>query len=635
MNKIKGVLGKLRTGYLRYITLAVLLCLSVLAITIAPGQMNLDEAKGAGIVGLTSLLSMEQQDVGIAHLAAVILLWLLFNRYLLRDRLPFEATAAWVSCILSIFLICGMSLSAFHDLSFLFGRKVQFIIAAAVFAGIWVIIYTVIKAFYNTLDRRKTVRNSQLLSKIEGFFADRFLLKVFFALVIAWLIQAIPFFPGSVPHDGRYQLNQFFGYQRLNIHHPYYSTMLMGFIYKVGSKLFGHNGGCVFFVLFQCFWGAAVFARICDYIRRKTGSTLFWFGCVLFYMFAPMWWTYFQTIHKDTISFIVLSWFTFEYIYILLEEKLTKYNYIMLVAAGVLSCLFRHDSKYIIFPAMLVLLMIGSQKFRILFSGVSLALLFVLLNSYPEHYLGLTSDNNLEALSIPMQQMGRYVTLYGDELTDEEKEIIDTVFDLEKIPEVYDPELADKIKSLRRGAPEEDVKAFLSLWLEKLRERPGVFITATLNNVFGYTDPFYFYKGMGRFQLYTKGALGEDDEDVVYSEYLLPEGCRTAAMNILDAWDNTPYLCLIINSGTYTWIGFVLLGAVLRRRRWDYALSFCIPVLLTLICFASPVNGLLRYSLAVMAITPLYIMLAYLPYYKSTSEVNTEERIGTHHAEPC
>ena len=621
MDKIKGVLAKLRTGYLRYVTLAVLLYLSVLAISIAPGQMRLSEAEGVGIVGMLHLLSMELQTVGIAHLAAIILLWFLFNRYLLRDGLPFEATAARVSFILDIFLICGMSLSAFHDLSFIFGRMGQFIIAAAVFAGIWVILYTVLKIFYNALDSRRTAGNNQLLSKIEALFADRFLLKVFLALVIAWLIQAIPYFPGSIPHDGRYQLNQFFGYQRMNIHHPYYATMLMGLIYSAGSKLSGSTGGCVFYVLFQCFCGAAVFARICDYIRRKTGSVWFWFGCLIFYMFAPMWWTYFQTIAKDTVSFICLSWFTFEYIYILLEEKLTKYNYIMLVAAGVLSCLFRHDSKFIIFPAMLVLLIIGGHKSRVLLSGVSMALLFVLLNSYPENYLGLTSDNNLEALSIPMQQMGRYVTLYGDEMTDEEKEIIDKVFDFEKIPESYDPELADKMKRLNRGAPEEDVKAFLSLWLEKLRERPGVLITATLNNVFGYTDPFYFYKGMSRFQLYTKDALGDYDADVVYAEYLLPEGCRSAATYILDAWDNTPYLSLIINSGTYTWIGFILLGAVLRRRRWGHALSFCIPVLLTLICFASPVNGLLRYSLAVMAITPLYILLAYLPYYKSTSDM--------------
>ena len=628
MNKIKGLSIKLRTGYLRYVTLALLLCFSVLAITIDPGQMRLGEAKGAGIVGMMHLLSMELQTVEIAHLAAVIVLYFLFNRYLLKDRLPFEPTAAWVSCILSIFLICGMSLSAFHDLSFIFGRLGQFVIAAATFAGIWVILYTVLKAFYNALDRRRTVKNSRLLSRIEAFFAERFLLKVFLALVIAWLIQAIPYFPGCVPHDGRYQLNQFFGYQLLSVQHPYYATMIMGFIYSIGSKLFGNNGGCAFYVMVQCFCGAAVFARICNYIRRKTGSILFWFGCVIFYMFAPMWWTYLQTIMKDTFSFICLSWFTYEYIYILLEEKLSRYNYILLSAAGLLSCLFRRESKFILFPAMLVLLMIGGQKLRVLLSGVSIALLFMLLNSYPTHYLGLTSGNNRGALSVPMQQMGRYVTLYGDELTDEEKEIIDKVFDFEKIPEFYDPELADNMKfKIGRRATKEDVKAFLSLWLEKLKERPGGLITATLNNVFGYTDPLYFYRGLTRFQLYSKAPLAESDANVIYSKHLLPEDYRSAAKYNLDTWEKLPYLSLVINSGTYTWIGFVSLGAVLRRRKWKYAMSFCIPVLLTLICFVSPANGLLRYSLSVMAIAPLYILLAFLPYYKPASEAASNKNV--------
>lgn len=626
MNAIKGISAKFKTGYLRYITLVILLGLSVLAIMIVPKQMKPEEVKAAGFNAVTRLLNMELGAVGIAHLAAVILLFYLLNKYLLRERLPFQATAAWVSCILSVFLICGMSLSAFHDLSFIFERLAQFIIAAATFLGIWVILYTVIKAFYNALDRKRTVGDNQFLLRIESLFENRFMLKIILSLVIAWLIQAIPYFPGSVPYDGRYQLNTFFGYQRMDVHHPYYATMLLGMIYKVGSKLFGRSGGCVFYVLFQSFCGAAVFARICNYIRKKTGSTLFWFGSFLFYLFAPMWWTYMQTIDKDAISFICISWFTLEYVYILLEEKLTRYNYIMLTAAGVLSCLFRHDTKFIIAPAMLVLLIISGQKLRILLTGVSIGLLFVLLNSYPSHYLGLTSDNNLEALSIPMQQMGRYVTFCGDELTDEEKIIIDRVFEYENIPDSYDPENADSMKRISRHAPGEELKEFLSLWLKKLKEKPGVLITASLNNVYGYTDPFYFYRKLSRFQLYTKEPFRESDANAIYSEYVLPDECRAITRNILDAWTTIPYLSLLINPGTYTWIVLVLLGAVLRRKKWGYTLTFCIPALLTLICFAAPVNGLLRYSLAVMAITPLYILLAYLPYYKPTSEMINHDK---------
>lgn len=610
-------LGKLSENGVRYFALIICVCFASVAMIIDPGKMNLKNVNAEGVSAVIRLFFMECREVELSHLLAIAFVAYVFNRFLLKKEAKFDFTAAGISFILSCFLICGMSLSNFNNLSFLVGRKAQFLIAVIVFWGIFLILYTLLKFFYGILDQKKEKHERKIWNELDKKLEVRFVLKVFLLFVVVWLLQVLPYFPGSVPHDGRYQLNQFFAYSDMNLHHPYYVTMLMGTIYSIGSKLFGYMGGCIFYVMFQCILGALVFASVCKYIRYRTGRITLCVGSILFYALTPMWWTYIQTLDKSSIAFICITWFTLEYMKILLEEEVAISVYIHIMAAGVCSCLFRNDSKYVIIVAFVVLLVLKHKMWkRILLISVSAMLIVFGLNAFPTNYLGLKSMNQVEPLSIPLQQIARYVTYHGDELTEEEKKIIDQVVQYEGIADRYNPELSDPVKDHWRPTDEEEFEAFFSLWLEKLKERPKLYIVATMNNMYGYTDPFYFYTGLSRYALYNKESFGDYDAGVVYSNYIFSDEIRSTIFKITYGWCKIPFLSFFVNPGAYTWLGFVMLGAVLRRRKWDYALSFCIPVLLTLICFASPVNGLLRYSLPIMAITPLYVMLGVLPYVK-------------------
>lgn len=597
----------------RWLLLVVLLLFSSIAIMINPGTFKLEKYAEWGLSKIMTLLRNELRSVTIAHALAFFTLFFLYSRLLLRKENPFSLSAFLLSGILSAFMLLGMSFSAFNDFTFITGTGCQTVIALIIFIGCWIILYTGLKLLYTKLDhlKPKFYRYEGVLAKIN----NHFVIFSISTMLLCWLILALPYFPGSVPHDGRNQLNMVYGYFEWHTHHPYYSTLIMGAVYGLGEKLFGIAGGCVFYVVFQSILGSIVFSQICEYIRFKTKRLWAALLCLVYFAIVPIWWTYMQAVIKDTLYVIVFAFFMLEYVKSFLKDG-TKFDIVGLILSSVGVCCLRNGSHYIVLPALLALVLAVCDRRKLLcfVFGIVLMLNYV-LNSVVIDSLGLTPVNQVEALSIPLQQIARYVTLHEDKLTEEEKNIISGVVQYDGIPERYNPELSDPIKNRYRDTSDEEWSAFWRLWAEKFVDDPWAYITATMNHVFGYIDPFYFTRVLIGYQLYTKDALNKSDADAVYSEYFFSSELRDSAWAGVQLWQVIPFLSFIVNPAAYTWVGIILIGALLRKRDWRSVLMFVAPLMCVLVCFASPVNGYLRYMLPVMAAIPLLILVGLLPYF--------------------
>ena len=157
-NKIPNLYKESRMTHLirnRYFLIIILAAFVAISIMIVPSQMDLDKA-GNGWDALVFLLSSELDAIEFSDAFAITCIIVLFHKLFFRSEYEFLPSAFTVSGILSCLLICGMSLSSFHDLSFILGRKVQFAIAAASFIGFWSVIYAVVKMIYLLLDHRIT-----------------------------------------------------------------------------------------------------------------------------------------------------------------------------------------------------------------------------------------------------------------------------------------------------------------------------------------------------------------------------------------------------------------------------------------------------------------------------------------------
>lgn len=143
-----------------------------------------------------------------------------------------------------------------------------------------------------------------------------------------------------------------------------------------------------------------------------------------------------------------------------------------------------------------------------------------------------------------------------------------------------------------------------------------------MNNIYGYTDPLYFYYGLGSYPLYNKGSLGNNDENVIYSEYIFDDDFRSACSDMIYTWNKIPLLSFVVNPAFYTWMLIFILGLLIRRRQWKVLTLYSAPILIIAMCCLSPVNGLLRYMLPVMATIPVFMMVGIFFYFGNTSHEN-------------
>ena len=427
----------------------------------------------------------------------------------------------------------------------------------------------------------------------------------------------LTYFPGSVPHDGRRQLNMYFGYSAMNLHHPYFSTQIMGLLYSAGNILFGQNGGVFLYTAVQTVLGAFVFAEICSYIRKKTRSDILALLALIFYGLTPVWWTYMQAFIKDTMYFIFFSLFILECVKLLLRDA-GRYTVAILSFAALMSCLLRNGATYVILPSYLIILVIcKGNRLRLFISFIAVSVLSIGLTVVLMDYMGLKSDNQVEDKSVPLQQIARVVSKYGYEFTDEERNIINRVVEFDGIDVRYNPEIADPVKNHYKGTTENEWHDFWDLYFRKMKDHPYQYLLAAMNNMFGYTDPYYYSTIMCGYQLYNKEPLGDFDQGVIYSQYYFSDTARRIVSNEASLWDKIPVISFFTNPGFYTWIGIILTGYVIRRREWSKVLFFIIPALVIGMCFLSPVNGLVRYMLPVMATMPLYLLVGGCKYENS------------------
>ena len=214
-----------------------------------------------------------------------------------------------------------------------------------------------------------------------------------------------------------------------------------------------------------------------------------------------------------------------------------------------------------------------------------------------------------EALSLPFQQTARYVTEYGDEISDADRAAIDAVLNYDEIPELYTPRIADPVKNtFRSTASTQDLIRYLSVWFRQFFRHPSVYFNATLNQNYYLIYPSVLNEGI--YYGLSTGSTVEQSVwevlDVFIPERLIPARAKLLAYYRLLA--RTPVLNLLCHTAAYViLLLFLLAFAVLRKdRRFCLAatpsvLSCVIVILAPAIC-AHP-----RYALPVVYVTPLLL----------------------------
>lgn len=528
-----------------------------------------------------------------------------------------------LAALLGLFTLTGLSMEASDSLAFLYSGLVCLAKAAAVWAGYAVLIYFCLRAVFYGLDQLAASPGRS--RKGAGWLktaSPKTVLCSMGVILLCWLPYYICLFPGASNSDTWWQLEQVTGAQPLNAGHPLLHTFLQSGLILAGKTLLGSwNVGVFLAVLVQSLSMAAVLAYSVHFLVRLNVRPVLLGLLLALYGLVPTFPRSATILMKDTpYSFSVLLFTVLVLEAVLLPQQFAakRYKKPLAALAAFLVCTMRYNGPVLLIG---VLLFSGPALWKTAKSSrarAALAAWLVLplvlgygISAGLKALPGVEQANPNETLSVPLQQTGRFVRDFGDEVADEEREVIDRVVQYDQLAEVYTPWLADPIKSYinREDATDADRAAYRQVWMAQTLRHPVNALEAFVNLNYGWvypgvTNPCWSYSPVADNDYVTRPAVLDRLEallDKADFAFLLPvtswfENLGLAAWGLLalGAWLSARRVKGLGGalSMQYLTLLMCMFGPVFfGHGRYGWPLLFCWPVLLAAAIFAARRNG--------------------------------------------
>lgn len=597
-----------------HIFLIMLAILSVTATTLNFEKLADVDAENGGV--LWEVFS-SFRGWGLSWFLAVIAIAYLY--YYVYKNIPFQKDTAVFSFILSMLIVVGLCYRNAVGLSLSFGNMAQILKTFIVLLGYGAILYCALVFLHIWL--LNLVSNEAKAG--ESSFQKNYALYVGIFIFDCWLPYLIAVYPATTLYDAGTMLEQFFGYEPLTNHHPYFQILFLGTFVKFGKYLGSEALGMFLYDLLQMCAFIAVLAYMIDVLRKIGISKKILNFIIAFYTFVPIYPIYAISVGKNinfSIVFLLVIIFMFE---IILSAETFVHNWkkmALLPVLLILLCLFRNEGLAIVISCIPCFILIAKKywkQFGVIFAGVLLFMLCWFKCILP--FAGVENGSVAEALSIPFMQTARCVYYYGDEMTAEEKEAIDRILEFDTLKERYLPESSDRVKDMyNNDATEEELQAYWKVWGKQFLKYPITYLDAVLNKSYGYFYPddkgkmkdYYVVGG----DIYT---LNEDGADL---KSFFPEHVKRLD-NIMKVFREIPLLGYTTSIGFYFWCSLTAIFLLIKCKGNKFLYLFVPAFLVFLVCIASPVNAYFRYGLAVVFTLPFYAVVVIYAMMKQKEKV--------------
>lgn len=474
------------------------------------------------------------------------------------------------------------------------------------------IIYIILNKIFTILDNKKTniikFNKIKKLKLYNRFNKRTFLFSLIF-MIICWLPYIISFYPAILSPDPSFQIRQYFGipnkYSDYSImidpnititnHHPVIHTLLLGTCVKIGTIINNVNIGLFLYSLIQTIILSSTLAYTIKFLKDNNNSNNYLILMLLIYSFVPVFPFYSMSAVKDVIfgSFIILYIIS---LYKMIKKDDIKFKKIIkVVFLLILIILFRNNGIHTIilsFPLLLFMRKKLKYKLKILTIFIFIIVFNFSYNSMILPYFKITPTSIREKLSIPFQQTARYVKEHNEDITKEEKEIIDKILEYDTLADRYKPEIADPVKNkYNKYATDEDLKEYFNVWFQELKKYPKSYFEATINNTYGY-----YYPLKTNWYIYCKFDKRITENGFNY-HYNSLKTSRTILSSFGLIFPYIPLLNIFVNIGFNVWLLIFMFGYLFYKKKYKELIYLSPSFVLVLVCIASPVNTYFRYAL--------------------------------------
>lgn len=525
---------------------------------------------------------------------------------------PFAKRTA--CCLAGLFTLFYMAVDYPYYIESLTSPLFQGIVLAAVFTGFFIVFYELLLLLFSYSSDKDTLRRLLFLS--EDAAAKRF--PSFFSFLIymlCWLPYFLYQYPGIMTPDSINQFEQVLGLIPYSNHHPLAHTMLFGLFYRLGMLLTSNMVIAVsFYTFFQMCFQAACVAYLTGTMKQFRIRPLFLLIATLFYGLVPYHAVFSVTIWKD-IPFagaVLLFGCSLLRLSLLPSQGSTQRvcrNLSVFILSGIMLCLFRSNGWYGFLLCLPFLLFHYRKKAKLLYPSLACILLTAAIIKYPVmDRAHVIQPDFIESLSIPTQQVA--AVLCNDRpITDEQRELIEKVVDLTYIKELYHPTYADNMKELVRAGNQAYLTShkgdFFRLWLSLGLQYPGDYLTAYINQTYGYWYPDSFYL-VAEAEGVSATGLGVSHTPLLRGPLVIKAKEISIKLGSM-----VPIYSLLWSMGVIFWILLFCIGNAFVRREKEKLIYYLPSLALYLtVMIATPVATEFRY---------VYFMVFSLPFYLFTA----------------
>lgn len=483
------------------------------------------------------------------------------------------------------------------------------------------IIFDVIDYLFDYMDKGKKETNQKKKNKLTEIFDKHPFVFSIIVILLFWLIYIIAFYPGILSPDPSFQLLQYFGIDNkysgyvnlidknviITNHHPVLHTLLLGFLTNIGIKLFSSfNIGLFIYTIIQTLILSSTLSYTIKFMKDINVSLKYRKICLLIYSLVPVFPLYALSPVKDVIfGSLIILYIISMYKFIKIKEKIKVKDIILEIILMILITLFRNNGIHVILLSFPFLVFANKKNlFKFILIFVATISFYFSYNKIILPHFKITSGSIREALSVPFQQTARYVKEHKNEVTKNEKVIIDKLLNYDTIDTRYNPKLADPVKNeFNKDYTKKDLNNYFKVWYIEFKKHPLTYMEATIENTYGY-----FYPIETNWYVHIKGKkiVNNYGFDYHFNEKLKP--LRMVLGSFATVFPYIPFIGLIINIGFNTWILLFMLSYMIYRKEYKDIIYLIPSFILLLVCFVSPANTYFRYALPNVFAMP--VMLA-------------------------
>ena len=450
------------------------------------------------------------------------------------------------------------------------------------------------------LQKQQNLDGESLFSRLTG--NGWLILAVLF---ISWIPVWLSFWPGIFRADATWQFYEYMA-RDWNTHHPLFHTFLHGACLELGLKITGSMTIAVaVYSCLQMLLMAGIFSYSCHWLWKRKVPLVIRLSVIALFALFPVYPIWSLNATKDVafggffllLLLQVMDWWEEDGAALRSPKRM-----ILFIMTGLVMMLLRHNGIHSLLISIPFLILLSKKAWRLrigLLCGCTIAV-YMLCNWCMVQTLQARRGSEVEAMSIPLQQLARVAIASPETLSVSDMESIQKIYGDSNIADIYDPQSADANKwAANSSVINENFSEYLQLWLRLGLRHPRIYLEAFCEQNMAYFDPnVILYLPM------THGCNVMEDYPIDDTP-ILPR-LRVA----YERFTKTPYFLpipgsfLLSNSAFMVWLCLLCMGIQFYRKQYSVIMSGIFLLLFLGTNLLGPVM-LMRYMLPFFYCVPI------------------------------